>query len=160
MVRNGEREREMKTDGGWIERGQMGCRGVGSGTRQREGRRTTARGGGFEWFSCSGTVTEIGRSYPFSWRFACRDHARVTPSFRLFRFVSFRLVSSPPLTVHRRILSPPPPPPPPLASDQTLGSSTGRAVHAAFAAVFPFSLLAVCKAFQHLRPANCRDSPR
>jgi len=50
----------------WIEKGQTGCRGVGSGMRQREGR-TMARGGGFEWFSCSGTVTEVGRSCPFSW---------------------------------------------------------------------------------------------
>lgn len=75
----------------------MGCRGVGSGTRQREGR-TTARGGGFEWFSCSGTVAEIGRSCSFFRRFrVCRGHARVTPSFRLFRFVSLRFVSSRPV---------------------------------------------------------------
>lgn len=75
----------------------MGCRGVGSGTRQREGR-TTARGGGFEWFSCSGTVAEIGRSCSFFRRFACVVVTRaLLPSFRLFRFVSPRFVSSRPV---------------------------------------------------------------
>jgi len=88
IVRNGEREWEMKTDGGWIERGQIGCRGVGSGTQQREGR--MARGGGFEWFSCSGTVAEIGRSCPFFLTIACVVITRAL----LFRFVSFCLVPS------------------------------------------------------------------
>lgn len=87
----------MKTDGGWIERGQMGCRGVGSGTRQREGR-TTARGGGFEWFSCSGTVAEIGRPCSFFRQFACVVVTRAlllrSVCFVSSRFVSFHLVPS------------------------------------------------------------------
>lgn len=144
----------MKTDGGWIERGQMGCRGVGSGTRQREGR-TTARGGGFEWFSCSGTVAEIGRSCSFFRRFACVVVTRALllrsvcfVSFRLasFRFISSRRDGSRPPLVHR--LSPPP-----LASDQALGSSTGRAVHAASVTVFPFPLQNRTQSFRTCAPA-------
>lgn len=89
---------ENEYRGDWIERkakrvvGSSGCRVVGvlgagrGGKDEGKGGRTRreVEVGGFEWFSCSGTVAEIGCACPSPSfrrrRLACRDHARVSPS--------------------------------------------------------------------------------
>lgn len=90
----------MKADGDWIEREVkwvVGVSGAGRG-KEKGGRPTTARGGGFECFSCSGTVVGIGRSCSF---FLAICDIVVTSALLLrsvcfvsSRFISFYLVSS------------------------------------------------------------------
>lgn len=96
MARNGESETEKRKRIWWLDRERSnrlsGCRERDA-TKRRED--DGERCGGFEWFSCSGTVTEVGRSCSFSWRLACRDHARV---HSFVPFVSFRLISPRPVS--------------------------------------------------------------
>ena len=125
----------------WLDRERLNglsgycvCVGAGRG-KEKGGRPTTARGGGFEWFSCSGTVAEIGRSCSFFLAICVyRGYKRITSSFRLFRLVSSRFVLFCPVSAFcvssslYQLLSLS------LASDQALGSSTSRTV-----ATFRFS---------------------
>lgn len=71
-------------------------------------------------FSCSGTVAEIGRVSPFTWRLACRhDHARVTPSSgRVLRSPAFAAAASVTTTAAAAAAA--------GVSDQARGCSTDR----------------------------------
>lgn len=97
MVRNGEREREMKTDSGWIERGQMGCSAVGVSGAGR-GKEKGGRWREVEVVEVSsGSVvavpwlrSDVRVHFPGDTR-ACRHDAYFFVPFVLFRLVSSRI---------------------------------------------------------------------